>query len=320
MQKHMLFVMDPIANINPKKDSSLAIALAAQDAGWQLSYAELSDLYLQNGEAWALITPLTVQQDDHHWFKLGEAYSLKLDDSLTIMMRKDPPFDSPFLYATHILQRAANAGSLVVNNPQSLRDCNEKLFATEFPDCCPPLMVSNNPILLRDFYSQHKDVIFKPLDGMGGSGIFRCKPEDSNFASIIEILTNNSQDYIMAQKFIPAIDAGDKRILMVDGVAIDYALARIPAKGELRGNLAAGGTGVAQPLSQRDREIAERVGPTLKEKGLLFVGLDVIGDYLTEINVTSPTCIKEIDKAYNTQIGSKLIHAIERRRQLASKS
>lgn len=315
MQKHMLFVMDPIANINPKKDSTLAIALAAKDAGWTLSYAELKDLYLSNGAAWAQIKPLTVMASDEHWFELGEKTTILLDDTMTIMMRKDPPFDSTFLYATHILQRAQKAGSLVVNNPQSLRDCNEKLFATEFPDCCPPLVVSNNPSILRDFYHEHQDVIFKPLDGMGGSGIFRCKPNDSNLATIIEVLTNNGQEYIMAQKFIAAIDAGDKRILMVDGAPISYALARIPAKGELRGNLAAGGTGVAQPLSVRDREIASRVGPTLKEKGLLFVGLDVIGDYLTEINVTSPTCIREIDKAYDTKIGSKLISAIEHKLQ-----
>lgn len=313
MQKQMLFVMDPIGNINPKKDSSLAIAQAAQAAGWQLSYAELSDLYLSNGAAWAQIKPLTVFDSNDKWFELGESQTTALNKNHTIVMRKDPPFDSSFLYATHILQRAANAGSLVVNNPQSLRDCNEKLFATEFPDCCPPLIVSNNQTILRDFHRQHQDVIFKPLDGMGGSGIFRCKPNDSNLATIIEVLTNNGQDYIMVQKFIPAINAGDKRILMIDGKPIDYALARIPAEGELRGNLAAGGTGVAQPLSPRDREIANRVGPTLREKGLLFVGLDVIGDYLTEINVTSPTCIREIDKAYDTKIGSKLIEAIELR-------
>ena len=315
MQKHMLFVMDPIAHINPKKDSTLAIALAAQDAGWTLSYAELKDLYLSHGNACAQVKPLSVMASNDNWFELGEEKTIQLDNSFTIMMRKDPPFDSPFLYATHILQRAQNAGSLVVNNPQSLRDCNEKLFATEFPDLCPPLVVSNNPSILRKFYNDHQDVIFKPLDGMGGSGIFRCKPNDSNLASILEVLTNNGQEYIMGQKFIAAINAGDKRILMVDGVPIDYALARIPAKGELRGNLAAGGTGIAQPLSERDREIANCVGPTLKARGLMFVGLDVIGDYLTEINVTSPTCIREIDKAYNTKIGNKLINAIEQKLQ-----
>ncbi|HEY7773294.1 MAG TPA: glutathione synthase [Marinagarivorans sp.] len=311
MSQLMIFVMDPIANISFKKDSTLAIALAAQNAGWQLAYAELSDLFIENGAAYADLRPLTVFDDPAHWFELGERSSQALGDEHVIMMRKDPPFDSAFLYATHILQRAANAGALVVNNPQSLRECNEKLFATEFADCCPPLLVSNNMARLRAFHKQHQDVIFKPLDGMGGSGIFRCKDGDSNLASIVEVLTNNGADYIMAQKFIPAITAGDKRILMVNGEPVEYALARIPASGELRGNLAAGGRGVAQPLSPRDKEIAGLVGPILRDKGLFFVGLDVIGDYLTEINVTSPTCIREIDAAFDTGIGARLISAIE---------
>lgn len=311
MNKLMIFVMDPIANINVKKDSTLAIAQAAQAAGWPLAYAELSDLFIENGTAFTDIQKLTVFDDAERWFELGERETLALNSSHVLMMRKDPPFDSPFLYATHILQRAANAGALVVNNPQSLRDCNEKLFATEFPDCCPPLLVSNNMAKLRAFHQKHNDAIFKPLDGMGGSGIFRCKPGDSNLASIIEVLTNNGVDYIMAQKFIPAIDAGDKRILMINGEPVEYALARIPAAGELRGNLAAGGLGVAQPLTARDKEIASRIGPTLRAKGLFFVGLDVIGDYLTEINVTSPTCIREIDAAYPTNIGPRLISAID---------
>lgn len=311
MNKLMIFVMDPIADINFKKDSTLAIAQAAQAAGWPLAYAELSDLFIENGSAFADVQALTVFDDAKHWFELGERQTLALSSEHVIMMRKDPPFDSPFLYATHILQRAATAGALVVNNPQSLRDCNEKLFATEFPDCCPPLLVSNNLAKLRAFHQKHSDVIFKPLDGMGGSGIFRCKQSDSNLASIIEVLTNNGTDYIMAQKFIPAISAGDKRILMINGEPVEYALARIPADGELRGNLAAGGQGVAQPLTTRDKEIASRVGPTLRAKGLFFVGLDVIGDYLTEINVTSPTCIREIDAAYATNIGPRLISAID---------
>ena len=311
MNKLMIFVMDPITNINVKKDSTLAIAQAAQAAGWPLAYAELSDLFIENGTAFTDIQKLTVFDDPQHWFELGERETLELNSNHVLMMRKDPPFDSPFLYATHILQRAASAGSLVVNNPQGLRDCNEKLFATEFPDCCPPLLVSNNMAKLRAFHQKHNDAIFKPLDGMGGSGIFRCKPGDSNLASIIEVLTNNGVDYIMAQKFIPAIDAGDKRILMINGEPVEYALARIPAAGELRGNLAAGGRGVAQPLTSRDKEIARRIGPTLKAKGLFFVGLDVIGDYLTEINVTSPTCIREIDAAYQTNIGPRLISSIE---------
>lgn len=315
MHKLMVFVMDPIANINFFKDSTLAIAQAAQHAGWPLAYAELDDLFIQNGKACANLKPLTVHNNENCWFELGPSQTSELSADHVILMRKDPPFDSTFLYATHILERASFAGSLVVNNPQSLRECNEKLFATEFPKLCPPHLVSKNMAQLKTFYHQHEDIIFKPLDGMGGRGIFRCKPADGNVSSILEILTHNGTEYIMAQKFIPAISAGDKRILMINGEPIEYALARIPAAGELRGNLAAGGRGVAQALSVRDKEIAHTIGPALQQKGLLFVGLDVIGDYLTEINVTSPTCIREIDKAYNTNIGARLIKAIEQKLQ-----
>jgi glutathione synthase len=227
-------------------------------------------------------------------------------------MRKDPPFDSAFLHSTYILEAANQQGCLVTNNPRSLRDCNEKLFATQFPQCCPPLRVSNNASHLRAFYDNHKDVIFKPLDGMGGTGIFRCKPNDPNIGVILETLTDLGENYIMVQKFIPEITNGDKRILVVNGEAVPYALARVPAKGETRGNLAAGGSGRPQPLSDRDRWIVSQVAPSLLEKGLLFVGLDVIGDYLIEINVTSPTCAREIDAAYDTAIGARLISAIER--------
>ncbi|MDZ7924000.1 MAG: glutathione synthase [Marinagarivorans sp.] len=311
--KIMIFVMDPIARINFTKDSTLAIADAAQKRGWQLAYAELDDLHINNGQACANLRSLKVFDNESHWFELGERANITLSSSHIIVMRKDPPFDNAFLYATHILSMATQAGSLVVNNPQALRDCNEKLFATHFPELCPPHLVSKNMIKLKEFHKTHGDVIFKPLDGMGGAGIFRCKIDDGNLSSIIEMLTVNSSQYIMAQKYLPAISEGDKRILVVDGEPIDYALARIPAQGETRGNLAAGGHGVAQPLSPRDREIAMAVGPTLREKGLLFAGLDVIGDYLTEINVTSPTCIREIDKAYNTNIADALIKAIEKK-------
>lgn len=308
--RQMLFVMDPISAINFKKDSTLAIALAAKARGWSLAYAELDDLYIENGEAFARTRTLDVFNDPDQWYALGETQNQRLDATFVVQMRKDPPFDSTFLYATHILERGKRQGAMVVNNPSALRECNEKLFATEFNDLCPPLLVSKSMAQLKDFHKRYSDVIFKPLDGMGGSGIFRCKADDGNVSSILEMLTLQGQNYIMAQQFIPAITQGDKRILMVNGTPIDYALARIPADGETRGNLAAGGRGVAQPLSERDRYIANRVGPTLAEKGLLFVGLDVIGDYLTEINVTSPTCIREIDRAYNTDIGGKLIDAI----------
>jgi glutathione synthase len=227
-------------------------------------------------------------------------------------MRTDPPFDIPFLQTTFILETAQQQGALVVNDPRSLRDCNEKLFATQFPQCCPPLTVSQDPLHLRKFHTQHHDVIFKPLDGMGGSGIFRCKKDDPNLGVILETLTLQGE-MVMAQKFIPDIKSGDKRILVIDGEAVPYCLARIPAEGETRGNLAAGGTGHPHPLSDRDRWIVDQVAPTLREKGLFFVGLDVIGDYLTEINVTSPTCAQEIDRTYQTDIGGLLMDAISRR-------
>src|SRR5690606_3714724 len=230
-----------------------------------------------------------------------------------ILMRKDPPFDNEYVYSTYILEAGQEQGALIVNDPRSLRDCNEKVFATRFPQCCPPVLVSRDMQRLRRFHQEHGDVVFKPLDGMGGSRIFRCKQDVPNVGVIPETLTEFAQQSIMAQRYMPAITAGDKRILVVDGEAVPYCLARIPAQGETRGNLAAGGTGVAQPLTERDYWIVEQVAPSLNAMGLLFVGLDVIGDFLTEINVTSPTCAREIDKAYGTGIGSRLIDAIERK-------
>jgi len=306
-------VMDPIATISFKKDTSLALLQAAQAKGWSLHYMEMDDLFLQNDIAKAQTRPLTVFNDPEHWFELGEPVTRALGELDVILMRKDPPFDSPFLHSTYILEAAQRQGCMVVNDPRSLRDCNEKLFATEFPQCCPPLIVSNKASILRDFHKAHDDVIFKPLDGMGGSRIFRCKADDPNVSVVLETLTEDNKEYVMAQQFIPDISNGDKRILMVDGEPIPYGLARIPAKGETRGNLAAGGRGEARPLTERDLWIAAQVAPALKARNLLFVGLDVIGDYLTEINVTSPTCAREIDAAYDTQIGEKLMHAIEQR-------
>ncbi|NIB39611.1 glutathione synthase [Pseudomaricurvus alkylphenolicus] len=308
-------VMDPIQRINTKKDTSLALLLAAQDKGWQLFYMEQGDLFLDNGVARAQTAALSVYNDSEHWYELQPRETIDLGELDVILMRKDPPFDNEYIYSTYILEAAQKQGSLIVNNPQSLRDCNEKVFATQFPQCCPPVLVSRNSEQLRAFHQQHQDVIFKPLDGMGGDGIFRCKHDDPNVGVILETLTHHGTQLIMAQRYIPEIKAGDKRILVVDGEAVPYALARIPAEGETRGNLAAGGSGVAQPLSERDQWIVSQVAPTLKEKGLLFVGLDVIGDYLTEINVTSPTCAREIDKAYDTNIGGRLMDAIEARLQ-----
>lgn len=306
-------VMDPIANINYYKDTTLALLLAAQDRGWDLHYMEQGDLYLLQGEARASSRSLLVADKPGGWFELGPREDIALGDLDVILMRKDPPFDNEYIYSTYILEAAEKRGTLVLNRPQSLRDCNEKVFATQFPQCCPPVLVSRTSGQLRDFHRQHGDVIFKPLDGMGGSSIFRCRSDDPNVGVILETLTNHGRQLIMAQRFIPEISAGDKRILVIDGEPVPYCLARVPAVGETRGNLAAGGTGSAQPLTERDYWIVSQVAPTLKEKGLLFVGLDVIGDFLTEINVTSPTCAREIDKAYGTNIGALFMDAIASR-------
>ncbi|MFC3114871.1 glutathione synthase [Cellvibrio fontiphilus] len=306
-------VMDPIADITFYKDTTLALLLAAQERGWDLYYMEQKDLYLLQGEARASTRNLFVADNAESWFELGLQEDKKLGDLDVILMRKDPPFDNEYIYSTYILEAAQQQGALVVNDPRSLRDCNEKIFATQFPQCCPPVLVSRDMPRLRDFHKQHGDVIFKPLDGMGGSRIFRCRENDPNLGVILETLTEFGQQLIMAQRYIPEITQGDKRILVVDGEPVPYCLARIPAQGETRGNLAAGGSGVPQPLTEKDLWIVSQVAPSLKARGLMFVGLDVIGEYLTEINVTSPTCAREIDKAYNTGIGSLLVDAIARK-------
>ncbi|MBP8184281.1 MAG: glutathione synthase [Pseudomonas sp.] len=303
-------VMDPIAGIAFKKDSSLAMLLAAQARGWSLFYMEQQDLYQKASVARARIRPLQVFEDSQHWFALQAEQDIALSELDVILMRKDPPFDNEFVYSTYLLEQAEQAGVLVVNRPQSLRDCNEKLFATLFPQCTPPTLVSRRADILREFAAEQRDIILKPLDGMGGASIFRHREGDPNLSVILETLTAHGTQQIMAQGYLPAIKDGDKRILMINGEPIPYCLARIPAAGETRGNLAAGGRGEARPLTERDRWIAAQVGPTLREKGLLFVGLDVIGDYLTEINVTSPTCIREIDNAFGTKIAEQLMDAI----------
>ena len=313
MSVRLGIVMDPIAQIAFKKDSSLAMLLAAQDRGWTLFYMEQQDLYLNEGKARARMKPLKVFANPQKWFELDAETDTALSDLDVILMRKDPPFDMEFVYSTYLLEQAERDGVLIVNKPQSLRDCNEKLFATQFTQCTPPTVVSRRADVLREFAALHGDVILKPLDGMGGTSIFRHRVGDPNLSVILETLTNNGTQQIMAQGYLPAIKDGDKRILMIDGEPVDYCLARIPAQGETRGNLAAGGRGEARPLSEKDRWIAAQVGPTLREKGLLFVGLDVIGEHLTEINVTSPTCIREIDNAFGTNIGALLMDAIERK-------
>ncbi|MFC4861912.1 glutathione synthase [Pseudomonas sp. MAHUQ-62] len=320
MSVRLGIVMDPIAQISFKKDSSLAMLLAAQERGWSLFYMEQQDLYQKNGEARARMRPLKVFLDPEHWFELEAEADTPLAELDVILMRKDPPFDNEFVYSTYLLEQAERAGVLVVNRPQSLRDCNEKFFATLFPEYTPPTVVSRRADILREFAEEQRDIILKPLDGMGGSSIFRHRAGDPNLSVILETLTAHGSQQIMAQGYLPAIKDGDKRILMIDGEPVPYCLARIPAAGETRGNLAAGGRGEARPLTDRDREIATAVGPTLREKGLLFVGLDVIGEHLTEINVTSPTCIREIDKAYDTRIGERLMDAIARKLEARSDS
>jgi glutathione synthase len=309
-------VMDPISAINIKKDSSFAMLLAAQRRGFELYYMEMKDLYLLNGQANGHMAPLKVIKDPNNWYELGDAKDTPLSDLNVILMRKDPPFDTEFIYATYMLERAEAEGTLIVNKPQSLRDANEKLYTAWFSEFTPTTLVTRDQQRLRHFYNEHQDVILKPLDGMGGASIFRLKPLDANVGVVIETLTEHGQRYCMAQTFLPAISDGDKRILIVDGEPMPYALARIPPQGETRGNLAAGGRGVAQPLSESDWQIARAIGPTLKEKGLIFVGLDVIGDRITEINVTSPTCICEIDAAFDFNIAEKLMDAIEARLSL----
>lgn len=310
MNQSLGIVMDPIQTINFKKDTSLGLLLAAQRKGFRLYFIAQGDLYLENGLPMASAAPLEVFNDPACWYKLGEPQTIHLESLDVILMRKDPPFDSEFIYSTYILEAAEQRGSLVVNKPQSLRDCNEKVFATQFTDCTPPLLVSRDQKRLKAFLQTHGDVVYKPLEGMGGTSIFRVKDGDQNVNVILEVLTDYSKTTVMAQKYVPEIKDGDKRILVVNGEVIPYCLARLPTGNDFRGNLAAGGRGVVQPISDSDRRIAERIAPELVARGLLFVGLDVIGSYLTEVNVTSPTCLREIEAETGLDIAGKLIDAI----------
>ena len=304
-------IMDPIESIKTYKDSSFAMLLAAQKKGWSLYYMQQADIYQLNSEVYARVCKIQVSDNAENWFEKSAEEIIPLKNLHTIFMRKDPPFDMEYIYTTYLLEQVEKQGTLIVNKPASLRDANEKLLATQFPQCCSPTLVSRDPALFRDFINEHQDVILKPLDGMGGQSIFRVSPSDANLSVILETLLEFGQRSIMAQKFIPEITQGDKRILMINGEAVPYTLARIPAKGETRGNLAAGGQGVAMPITERERWICQQVGPRLKEMGLIFVGLDVIGDYLTEINVTSPTCIRELDAQFNLDIATQLMDCIE---------
>jgi glutathione synthase len=307
-------VMDPIGSIQVKKDSTYAMLLEAQRRGWEISYMEQTDLYVRDGRAMASTRQLKLLAGQYPWFEFaGDRREEPLEGLHAILMRKDPPFDLEYVYTTYILELAEARGTLVVNKPQSLRDANEKMFTLWFPQCAAPTLVTHNAPQLRAFLQEHHDIILKPLDQMGGASIFRVSESDPNINVIIETLTDHGKTLAMAQRFIPEISAGDKRILLVDGQPVPYALARIPQPGETRGNLAAGGRGEGRPLSERDRWICAEVGPVLRAKGILFAGLDVIGDYLTEINVTSPTCIRELDSLYQLNISAQLLDAIAAR-------
>jgi glutathione synthase len=306
-------VMDPIGGIKIYKDSTFAMLLEAQRRSWPIWYMEQGDLALHDGRCVARMRPLEVCDDSRGWFRLGETCERPLDELDVVLMRKDPPFDMEYVYTTYLLEQAEARGTLVVNRPQALRDANEKLFTAWFAEVCPPTLVSRRHADLAAFVEQHRDTILKPLGGMGGASVFRVRADDPNRNVIIETLTENSHRFSMAQRFIPEIRDGDKRILVIDGEAVPYALARIPGSGDHRGNLAAGGRGVGVALSDKDRQIVETVGPRLRTQGILFAGLDVIGDYLTEVNVTSPTCIRELDQLYGLNISATLMDCIEQK-------
>jgi len=307
-------VMDPIAHIKPAKDSTLAMLCAAQERGWELLYLEQGDLSLRDGRAFGRARPLTVRMDSANWFTLGEPEVAPLATIHAILMRKDPPFDMEYIYTTYILERAAAEGSLVVNGPQGLRDMNEKVFTAWFPQCCAPTLITRDMQDMAAFAREHGRVVVKPLHGMGGRSIFVLESGDKNTSVVFETLTDYGQRYAIAQRYIPDIvTTGDTRVLLVDGEPIPFGLARIPAAHDNRGNLAAGAHGVGRPINDRDRWLAAEIGPKLRAAGMLFVGLDVIGGFVTEINVTSPTGIREIDKQCGTDIGARLIDAIDRR-------
>ncbi|NOX42935.1 MAG: glutathione synthase [Gammaproteobacteria bacterium] len=311
MTRKVGFVMDPIESINTKKDSSFAMMLEAQRRGWAIYYMKQSDLFLQNGNAMASMAKLKVIDDTRNWFNIINNSIMPLKELDVVLMRKNPPFDMEYIYTTYLLEYAEQQGALVINKPQSLRDANEKIFTACFTQCTPPTLVTSKAVHIKEFLEQHGDIILKPPDGMGGKSIFRVRKNDPNINVIIETLTGNGSQYAISQQYIPEITQGDKRILLVNGEPVPYALARIPSKGETRGNLAVGGTGKGVELTQRDLWICNQVAPVLREKGLVFVGIDVIGDFMTEINVTSPTCIRELDAIYSLNISGILMDYID---------
>lgn len=315
----IVVVMDPIGSIKIAKDSTFAMLLEAQRRGHRLLYVRPGGLGLRDGAAVAWLAPLSVREDAVSWYELGSFAQAALGPRHVVLMRTDPPVDAQYVHDTQILSLAQLAGALVVNDPQGLRDYNEKLAALLFPQCCPPTVVTRDSTTLKAFVAEHGQAVLKPLDGMGGRSIFRVDHGEPNANVIIETLTDGGRGLAMAQRFIPQISQGDKRILLVDGAPVDYCLARIPQGDEFRGNLAAGGRGEGRPLSERDRWIAAQVGPEMKRRGMLFVGLDVIGDYLTEVNVTSPTCIRELDAQFGLNIAGLLFDAIEKQAGLGTR-
>ena len=307
-------VMDPIADIKFSKDSTLAMLLAAQADGFDLRYLEMGDLMLRDGVALGRTRPLKVFKDPTRWFELGNPVLQRLGDLDAILMRKDPPFDTEYIYSTYILERAQDQGALVVNDPRGLRDMNEKVYTAWFPQCCAPTLITRDMSDMQAFLVEHDKIVCKPLHGMGGRSIFVLERGDKNTNVVFETLTDYGSNYAIVQRYLPEIvTGGDSRVLLVDGTPIPYALARIPSSEDNRGNLAAGATGVGRPLRERDLFLTSQIGPSLAERGMLFVGLDVIGDYVTEINVTSPTGIRELDQQFGIDIAALLIAAIRRR-------
>ncbi|MGE0357054.1 MAG: glutathione synthase [Burkholderiales bacterium] len=307
------FLVDPLADLKPRKDSSIAMMREASRRGHEVYALGMADLFVLEGTVLARAVPIAVGEGDEAWYRESGAEEVPLAFFDLVMMRKDPPFDAEYYYATLLLERAEAEGARVVNSPRALRDWNEKLAILRFPRYSPPTLVSRDPARVHAFVERHGDVILKKLDGMGGTMIFRVRHDDPNRNVIVETMVGESERTIMAQRFVPEISAGDKRVLVIDGQPFPYCLARIPKAGETRGNLATGGTGVAHPLSVRDREIAETVGVELVKAGIVFAGLDVIGDFLTEVNVTSPTCIAEIAQQTGENAAKPLLDAIERR-------
>jgi glutathione synthase len=310
----LLVVMDPIASIKPAKDTTLAMLLSAQKRGWELWYAEQRDLWLRDGVAFGRLRPIRVRDDLHDWFELGEARTEKLAELDVALMRKDPPFDMEYIYTTYILERAEDEGLTVVNKPQGLRDMNEKVFTAWFPQCCAPTLITRDMADMHAFLKEHLRIVCKPLYGMGGRSIFVVDRGDKNANVVFETLTEYGTSYAIVQRYIPDIvTTGDSRILVIDGEPVPYALARIPTETDNRGNLAAGAKGVGRELNDRDRWLVSQIGPTLRQRGMLFVGLDVIGGFVTEINVTSPTGVRELDKQFKTEIAGLLMDAIQKR-------